>query len=146
MLKDLDTWIADLRAHRARLASELERVDAALAALTGDTSPSKTSASGREGSASPMLDLLEAMFAKEPDRKFSAESALETLRKTGWESDAADPLNAMRTALSRMNKRGEIHRIGRGMYRKNKGGFAVPPVQQPPPTFNREDEADTDNS
>jgi len=125
MVKDLDQWVRELRQHRDQLAAELGRVDAALAALSGSL-PSTTKAAEsphkphtREAS-SPMLDLLHEMFAKEPDTRFTAEIALERLQTMGWESDAADPVNAMRTALSRMAKRGEVHRVGRGLYRKNK--------------------------
>lgn len=126
MFKDLDAWIADLRGHRDRLVAELGRVEAALAALAGDTPPPKSSPPRQSGaSTSPMLDLLGMMFAEYPDKDFTAETALETLRASGWESDADDPVNAMRTALSRMAKRGDVHRVGRGLYRKNEGGQAA---------------------
>lgn len=120
MENDLDAWTAGLREHRRRLASELERVDAALAALTGvaEAAPRRTQPRETIAGTGPMIDRLIDMFEEHSKTSFTAESALKTLRETGWESDATDPVNAMRTALSRMARRGEIRRAGRGVYRK----------------------------
>lgn len=109
-MSSLDSVLADLREKREQLARDLARADAAIAALTGE--------SGADGQAStPVTDRIVELFESYPDRRFTAETALDTLRLEGWESPAADPVNAMRTALSRLYRKKIITRVDRGEYK-----------------------------
>lgn len=110
MAIDLDSVVADLRETREQLARDLARVDAAIAALVGEPDDGSTN--------SPITDRIIEMFENYPGRRFTAESALDQLKEDGWKSPAADPVNAMRTALSRLSRKGVIERVGRGEYRR----------------------------
>lgn len=108
-MADLDSVLTDLREHREQLARDLARIDAAIAALTGE-------ADGDGSSSAPITERIIELFESRPGQRFTAESALETLRTEGWVSPATDPVNAMRTALSRLARKGTIKRVDRGEY------------------------------
>ena len=137
LMRDLDEWISGLRDYRAKLAGELARVDRALAALaddkpnasSGNTSATQTNRSAGETSpvsASKTYETLRAIMERHAGQTYTAEEAHEALLAEGWETDASDPINALRTALARMAKRGEISRVGRGSY-----AYATP-INSPP--------------
>ncbi|MFL6139929.1 MAG: hypothetical protein ACJ74O_19310 [Frankiaceae bacterium] len=128
--------VTSLKSYRDELREELSKVETALAALdaldgpTGqvhhqragaDSAPAESSSSAavtrRGGSASGTFDLLRAIFQDKPDLVLDAATAHTELQNRGWKSDAEDPVNAIRTALARLEQWDELTRVGRGKYR-----------------------------
>jgi hypothetical protein len=133
-MRSLDEFIKDLVAHRAELASELERVDRALSALgvvpagsalrigAAPAGIAATTHSGpvwrQVGAPEPanMLNMLRQIFSDNLDKTYNAVEAEAELKHRGWQTDASDPVNAVRAALSRLNDAGDVYRVNRGRY------------------------------
>jgi hypothetical protein len=117
VFKPLDQWIAELRTHRDQLAAELKRIDAALAQLEGK--PADT-AGGTVSTAAPTtLDMIMTLFRANPGTGYDAEEIWQWLQDSGVSSNAADPVNSVRGALSRLKQRGLVTNVRRGVFRLN---------------------------
>jgi hypothetical protein len=107
----------DLRTYKTELQTELQRVDAALNALTPvDQEVRAAPHPGPAVNGTGTYDLLRAFVLEQP--RFDAQSAYKYLVRNGWEADArGDALNAVRSALAHLTAWGEIERVRRGVYR-----------------------------
>jgi hypothetical protein len=119
--------LVDLRAYRAELAAELQRVEAALTVLAaGDETPGD----GMPATAGTgTYDLLRAFVVRQP--QFDAPGALRYLTEHGWQADQREhALNAVRSAIAHMAAWGEIERVRRGVYRVRapQTRMALPPA------------------
>jgi hypothetical protein len=112
--------IRGLRAYRKTIAAELKRVDASIAALTGpDVSeqPSRSRPTGNVNSRLPTDRdrVLESVMSD--GAEWTAPNLAAAMLDRGWSTQAADPANSLRAALSQLHQDGVVERVGRGTYR-----------------------------
>lgn len=109
-----------LRAYQKRLAAELKAVEGALAAMSPDGSAntrSRNNTSGNTDRDSSEREGLIREIMSGSDDTWTAQSLVSALTDRGWKSDAANPENSIRTALSRLRQEGAVERVSRGTYR-----------------------------
>ncbi len=127
-LGKLDQVMQDLETYEGELAHELGRVQAALAALRGVGGSSASPTREADGPDSQgTFDLLRQIFKENPDKEYDANGAIAELDKRGWDTDAQDRVNAVRSALARLTTWEEIERTRRGYYRLAGEVEDVPP-------------------
>jgi hypothetical protein len=119
---DRQDVVGNLRDYRKHLLAELKRVETALRAFNaldegvGGAATVRVRTAPRPG-ASGTFDLLRAVFQDDPTGVIDADEAVARITQRGWQSEAGNPLNAVRTALARMVTWDELEREGRGKYR-----------------------------
>ena len=96
--------IADLREYDAYLDAEKARIRPLLNAINGVETRTNTT------------EILQEMFQDNPFVEYTATEAEAELRERGWDTDSADPVNAVRAALARLKNSGEIESVGRGKF------------------------------
>lgn len=127
----LSEYEAELDDARDRLREASQRVDGLEAAVRGmraalalEGVELAEASAGGDQEAEP--DVEEASIAEvaayvleQAGRAMSAEELIEGMTRIGWTSDAKDPLNAVRTALYREDRKdnGRIKRVGRGRFK-----------------------------
>jgi hypothetical protein len=128
-IRDLNSWVAELREHRDSLRAELDRVDAALVALDGSASAPPRNARNTR-SADTMLDTVVEVFKENEGVELDAAGILAELTERGVTLEAQEPINSVRTALTRLRDRKVIENVRRGVYRY---GAAQDPGPAEPP-------------
>ena len=107
---------ATLRAYRAQVALELERLHAEAQRLSAELQRVTAALRELDGDSSGTLELLRACAAA--SQEINAQLALRFITARGWEAEArSNALNAVRSALAHLAASGEIERISRGVYR-----------------------------
>lgn len=107
--------IADLREYDTYLDAEKARIRPLLNAINGVETRTNTT------------EILQEMFLDNPTVEYTAADAEAELRQRGWDTDSADPVNAVRAALARLKNSGEIQSAGRGRF------MAAQPDDEAPP-------------
>ena len=114
--------VRGLRAYHKKLLVELKGVEAALTALTGSEpaaaiTRSRGGATAASKNTTEREELIREVLTTSPNEAWTAQSLLSALNSRGWTSDAANPENSLRTALSRLHQEGLVERVNRGTYR-----------------------------
>jgi len=125
MADDLREAIALLRRKRSAALAVVEKYDKALAALLAldegsqdDEVPAPAPPARAEPPAPrPSVLTMARTLLDEGDRLWTAAAIIDEYEKRGTPIQAADPANALRTALSTLVKRGEAYRESPGYFR-----------------------------
>lgn len=114
-----EKMIADLREYDAYLDTEKARIRPLLNAINGVETRTNTT------------EILQEMFLDNPFVEYTASEAEAELRERGWDTDSADPVNAVRAALARLKNSGEIQSVGRGKFLAAPGPEDNAPADDP---------------
>lgn len=114
--------IAQLRRHRAEAVARVEALDAAIAELmraSGDDVPAAAPSAGEPRRRAPRGQGVKQHvidFVSASDRDWDAHELHQEFVRRGYSLEVEDPLNAIRSALSRGTKAGRLVRTGFGRY------------------------------
>lgn len=130
MSNDLKDAISFIQRKRAAAMALVQKYDAALKLLRELDGDATEEASHTVLVAEPRvipppssgLSVMEKVrrLGKEADRAWTASQIIEEYDRRGDPMTAADPRNAVRTALAALTKRGEMYRVGEGVYKSTK--------------------------
>ncbi|MFD1531031.1 hypothetical protein [Pseudonocardia aurantiaca] len=126
MISRVDQWLSEMRDYEKHLATELQRVRQLLHAADGSDARTNTT------------EMLLQLFQDNPGVAYTAAEAEAEIRENGWTTDSADPVNAVRAALTRLKNNNEIESVGRGQFQLRQDdpwGSAPPgpPIDDEPP-------------
>ena len=126
-MDSMTAYVADLRAKRDKQTEALRRTEAALDSAeqwltqSDDAQPISESprpVGPRSASASPSGPQLVEQVLSESDTTWNAADMLAEMLRREWQSTASNPIDAVRTALSRAVSKGVAERAGEGRYRR----------------------------
>lgn len=123
MISRVDQMLSDMREYEKHLDSELRRVRRILHAADGVEVRTNTT------------EMLLELFQENPGDSFTAAEAEEEIRQRGWMTESADPVNAVRAALTRLKNNNEIESVGRGRFqlREESSESSYDPWSSDPP-------------
>jgi hypothetical protein len=114
MSDQLKAAVRALQAERADVRDRLWAIDRALDALTGLTAGGGASGMRRRNGESVYSRVVELI--SQSDQDWSVSELVESFRRQGMPLTVKDPMNAVRSALSRANSNGAIMRTSEGRY------------------------------
>ena len=134
MTTALDAVIRELESTRSALQRDLQRVEAALAALAARPTSDDPDAPPPVGHRRPSISgdnrtteapgaraegakgLLTALARSRPDAPVDVDVALEHLNSTGWVTTSGNPRNVVASTLAKMHREGILTKLRAGSY------------------------------
>ena len=116
--------ILRLRTRAAWHASEAARYQTAAEVLeteqasgASDEPAGAGPTSDRRYAGTNALDLVVQVMESDDRAAWAVAELLEAMQHRGWQTNSLEPINTVRTAISRLVKRGVLERVGVGSYR-----------------------------